>query len=254
MMGRIAQHLERKADLRRHLITSLIYPAIVVFASIGISLFLMVVIIPKFSAFLAKTSRSLPPMTQALVDVSNGLIANAPFLFLAVILCVLALIYSYKTDAGRLAIDRAILFLPVVGSVITKGAMVQLNWSLSILLRSGVTLLSSLRISAEVIENRVIRMAVENTAEGILNGKDLSGSLKQHPVIPKEMVRLAAVGERTGTLDEVMKELAKFYDMELQAGIKRMSTAIEPILILLVGGLVGFVYIAFFQAVMSLTG
>ncbi len=254
IMDRIAKHLEHKADLKRHLITSLIYPVIVVIAAIGVSIFLMFVIIPKFSEFFAKTNRTLPPLTQSLVDVSSVLITAGPYLLLAFVLFVVFLIRFYKTKAGRLSLDGFFLFLPVVGTVITKAAMVQLTWSLAILLKSGLNLLSSLRISGGVIGNRVIQSAVEKAAEAILNGKDLSGSLARSPVIPKEVIYLSAVGERTGALDEVMKELAAYYDKELQAGIKRMSAAIEPLLILIIGGMVGFVYAAFFQAVMSLSG
>ena len=254
VMDRVAQHLEHRADLKRHLITSLMYPTIVVIAAIGVCLFLMFSIIPKFSEFFAKTNRTLPPLTQSLVDVSSAFITAGPYLLLGFVLFVIFLIRFYKTKPGRLTLDRVFLFLPVVGAVITKAAMVQLTWSLAMLLKSGLNLLASLRISAGVIANRVIQNAVENAAEAILNGKDLSGSLAQSPVIPKEVIRLSAVGERTGALDEVMKELAAYYDKELQAGIKRMSAAIEPILILLIGGMVGFVYAAFFQAIMSLAG
>lgn len=253
VLDRIAEHLEQKATLRRNLITSLIYPAIVLLSSVGVAIFLVATVIPRFAEFFARSNRSLPPMTQNLIDVSNFVLSVGPYLLLGLALLVVAGITAYATERGRLAIDRGVLFVPVVGAVITKAAMAQTSWALAMLLRSGVTLLESLRVGAGIIGNKAIRGAMEGAAEQILNGRDLARALQQD-VIPELVARLSAVGERTGSLDHVMQELGGHYDRELQASIKRMTATVEPLLILLIGGMVGFVYYAFFQAVFSMAG
>lgn len=253
VLDRIAEHLSHKAALRRNLITSLIYPGMVVIASFGVSIFLVLGVIPRFAEFFARSNKTLPPMTQNLIDVSNFIIAVGPYLIVLAIAAFAATVYTYRTERGRYALDRFIIVMPVVGAVITRAALAQITWAQAMLLRSGVTLLESLRVSAALVANRAIRGAFENAAEKILQGHELARCLRD-PVIPPLVAELAAVGERTGTLEHVMQELGGYFDRELQASVKRMSAMIEPTLILVIGGMVGFVYYAFFQAVFSMAG
>jgi len=253
VLERIAEHLEQKANTKRNLITSMIYPGIVMVSSIVVSGFLIAVVIPKFAEFFARSHKKLPPVTQAMLDLSDNMIASAPYLLVGLIVFFGLFSYTYSTGKGRLIIDAAFLKVPVIGTIITRSSMAQVTWAMSMLLKSGVTLLESLRVSRELVNNRYIKNALTEAATKVLNGRDLSGSLR-HPALPLLVVNLSAVGEKAGSLDHVMGELGNHYDRELQNSIKRMSNAIEPLMILMIGGMVGFVYYAFFQAIFSLAG
>ncbi|MGE3805073.1 MAG: type II secretion system F family protein [Gemmataceae bacterium] len=251
VLDRAAEDLERRLEVRRKLITSLAYPLVVILSSVGVSAFLVWKVIPKFAAFFARRQVALPWTTQFLVDLSHWFADYGLYFLAAVGVAVAGFIIAYATRAGRAAFDRAFLMVPVFGNVLTSAAMAQSCQTLFVLLNSGVTLLDSLRIAAQVIGNRAIASRFEESAELILKGNDLAGSLK-HPVIPAMVSHAVAVGERTGALPPVLEKLSEFYDKDLQARIRRMSSLVEPAMILIVGGMVGFVYMAFFQAVFQL--
>ncbi len=249
--NRLATHLEKKAALRAQTINAMIYPTIVVIAALGVVIFLVVSIIPKFAKFLLGQGKKLPASTQFLIDASDFALKYGLFIAGAVILCIVSLVFAYKTPQGRLRLDAFSLKIPVIGKLLLHGAMAELNWSLSMMLRSGLTALDSLRICGRVITNRLISDKLYMAADQILMGKDLASSLK-HPAIPDLVTQMASVGEKTGTLDQVLQEVGSFYEEQLQVGVKRMSALIEPAMILFIGGIVGFVYYAFFQAMFSL--
>lgn len=249
--NRLATHLEKKAALRSQTINAMIYPSVVVVAAIGVVIFLVWKIIPQFAKFLLGRGKKLPPSTQFLIDASDFALKYGMYMFGGFIFIVLALILFYQTPQGRLAMDSAILKVPVIGPLLRFGAMAEFNWSLSMMLRSGVTAYESLKICGNVIANRLISNKLFYAANQILTGKELSASIRGK-AIPDLVTQMTAVGEKTGTLDQVLHELGVFYEERLQVGVKRMSAMIEPMMILVIGGIVGFVYYAFFQALFSL--
>lgn len=251
VMDRLADHLEKKAALKTQTINAMIYPAIVILAAVGVFVFLVIKIIPAFAKFFAGKGRGLPPSTQFLVDLSAFAVNNGLYILGLIALAVIGLMIAYQTRGGRLKLHHVLLRLPILGKLMTVAAMAQLNWSLAMMLRSGLNVLDALRITAQVIRNRVISDKLTAASDLILAGKDLSSSL-QHPRIPGIVTQMIAVGERTGTLDNVLQQLGDYYEERLQFGIKRLSTLMEPALILVIGGMVGFVYYAFFQALFQL--
>ena len=250
-LDRAAQHLERRAELQAKLLSSMIYPAVVVLTSIGVAAFLVFKVVPKFAAFFARRGGQLPWATQFLMDFSSWLIKYGPYLLLALSVSAGILFFMYLNPRGRYLIDRTLLYIPVIGSLLRVGAMAQFSQTLAMLLRSGLTLLESLRITGDVVSNRAFRKIIHQSSEEILKGRDLSSSLRER-LIPPLVVQVVAVGEQTGALSEVLSELSDFYDQQLQIKIRRMSALIEPLMILIIGGMVGFVYFAFFQAVLQL--
>ena len=248
---RLAAHLEKKAALRSQTINAMIYPSIVILFAIGVVIFLVWKIIPKFAQFLLGRGKRLPESTQFLIDLSAFALKNGVFILGGVLLLVIALVTYYQTASGRLLMDRLVLKVPVIGKLLLHGAMAELNWSISMMLRSGLTVYESLKIAGNVIGNRLISNRLNMAAEQILTGRDLSGSLSGKGM-PLLMTQMTTVGEKTGTLDQVLHELGVFYEELLQVGIKRMSALIEPVMILVIGVIVGFVYYAFFQALFSL--
>lgn len=249
--NRLATHLEKKAALRAQTINAMIYPAVVVLAAMGVVIFLVWKIIPKFAQFLIGRGKKLPDSTQFLIDASDFALKYGLFFLVAFILAIVMLVLAYQTPQGRMKLDSFVLKIPVIGKLLSHGAMAELTWSLSMMLRSGLTAFEGMKICGKVITNRLISSRLYHASEQILTGRDIASSLK-HPAIPDLVTQMTAVGEKTGTLDSVLQEVGTFYEEQLQTGVKRMSAMIEPALILIIGGIVGFVYYAFFQALFSL--
>lgn len=251
IMERLAIHLDKKAALRAQMINAMIYPSIVVLAAIVVGIFMVVSIIPKFAKFLLGKGKALPASTQMLVDISDYVRINGLWMLGSVAAFIIILLVLYQTRAGRLRIDQLLLRMPVIGDLLVTGSMAQMSWALSILLRSGVTVFDSLKITGNLLGNRVYADKLQEASSKILEGRDMAKSI-DHPRIPALVTQMVAVGEGTGNLDGVLLELGIYYEKLLEIAIKRLAAMIEPAMILVIGGMVGFVYYAFFQALFSL--
>jgi type IV pilus assembly protein PilC len=251
IFDRLATHLEKRVALKSQTINAMIYPAVVVVAAFGVVTFLVVKIIPAFAKFFAGRGRDLPPSTQFLIDASDFALKYGLYILGAILLMIIGIVVAYNQPMGRLKIDGFLLRIPVIGKLLTHGAIAELTWSLSMMLRSGLTVFDALKIASNVMANRLISTKLKAASALILTGRDMASSIKT-PAIPELVTQMISVGERTGTLDHVLLELGVFYEAQLQVGVKRLSAMIEPALILVIGGIVGFVYYAFFQALFQL--
>ncbi len=253
IMERLAVHLEKKSQLRKQLINALIYPVIVILAAIGVATFMVVAIIPKFAQFIQGRGKRLPESTQALIDGAAFIRENGLTIIGATIAILLFIFILYKTYKGRRVIDRVLLSVPVVSKPIIYASMAQMNWALSILMRSGITIFDSLKITADLLENKIYSDKLRQASDRVMAGRDLASSIK-HPQIPPIVTHMIAIGEQTGSLDRIQQELGVYYQDLLEIVIKRLSALIEPVMILVIGVMVGFVYYAFFQALFALAG
>ncbi|WP_309386451.1 type II secretion system F family protein [Cerasicoccus frondis] len=249
---RLAENLERTKELKRQLLSALFYPMIVLMTSLAVVTGLVIWVIPRFATFLEVRNVSLPNSTQLLLDIGDWTLHYGRVLGPFIGIVIFLIFAAYTFEAGKQVIDRIFLRLPLVGTAIQYSAMAQAGWSLSLLLRSGLPALESLRINGQAAGNLAIRESFVKAADELLVGRALSRSFEQ-PHFPLMMRHMAAVGEKSGELDVVMEDLGQYYQNELAAKVKLMSAMIEPVLILIVGGLVGFVYFSMFQAVMSVS-
>jgi len=253
VMSRVADHMELKAKLKREVLATLFYPGITMLLAMGMFYFLVTGVIPKFAKFFENNNKPIPPQTQSLLDVSAFFTQWGGYIMLGIALAIGAILYAYSRPRGRFLIDRILLKVPLIGSIISLGAMSQATWSLSMLLRSGLPLVDSLNIVKQVATNRVIATAFHQAAEAVLRGRDLGSSLKS-PYITPLVQQLASVGERSGGLDQVMQEAGRFYHQMLESKNKLLGSLIEPVAILVIGGMVAYVYIAFFKAIFAISG
>lgn len=249
-----AQHLERTRQMRLTVFNALMYPAIVALMAIGVTAFLVIGVIPKLQKYLSGRGRTLPAITQNLLDVVAWLQEWAPLLGVLGGASLVALFFIHRWPPGRLALDAFFLRIPIVGRVLRLAGTATLARGLGSLIESGVTLLDSLRTVEKLVGNRALGARIDAAREAVLRGGTLASSLSQGREFMPMLPRMVAVGESAGTLSSVLREVADFHESQLVAAIRRMSMLIEPVVILIVGGIVGFVYIAFFVALFSLTG
>ena len=251
-MTRAAEHLELHRDVRMMVINALIYPCIATLMAIGVTVYLVAVVIPKISTFIESSGSKLPAITQALIDFSAWTRLNGLQILAVVAGCALAWFAIRKHPLGREAEDVILLRIPIVGRILRLSQTAIFARGMSLLIDSGVTLLDSLNIVEKLLSNRRFSRRIGDARLGVMRGEPLAAALeKAHEFFPL-LIRMTAVAETTGTLGPTLDEVARFHEKLLVISIKRFSLLIEPVMIIVTGTIVGFVYIAFFMALFSM--
>jgi type IV pilus assembly protein PilC len=249
---RLAALIERRAEVRRQLITALVYPGFVVLAAVAVITFLVVTVIPRFATFLSGRGRAIPWAAQTMMDAADWCARWGGAIAMSIAAIVAGIPLLRRIPAARLLIDRAALSIPVVGPTLVTAAMAQITWIFGVLVKSRLTVLEALRICTQVSSNAAFARVFARASDDVLAGKALAVALEQ-PVLPRLVRHMAAVGERSGQVDMVMESLGAHYQKVLDARVKLLATMIEPVLTVLIGGVVGFVYYAFFQAMLTVS-
>ena len=253
-LSRAADQMESRRNLRTAVINALVYPLVTVAMAIGVSAYLVAAVIPKLAEFLREGGVELPGMTTMLMDFADFARANGlPILGWT---AAAALLWA----AGRLfprtreAEDAFLLRMPVTGRILRLSGTALFARAMQIMAESGVTLLDALDVAARLMPNARLSRRVADAREGVVRGGSLADSLRPAREFMPMLPRMAAVGEVTGSLSESFGEVARFHEMLLAIAIKRFGMLIEPVMIVVTGGIVGFVYIAFFMALFAMAG
>jgi type IV pilus assembly protein PilC len=249
-----AQQLESQRNLRTLVLNALAYPVFAIVMAVGVCAFLVVGVIPKIAEFLESGGASLPATTQILVDVADWLRANGLAVLVVIAIAVIAFFVARMVPAGRRALDTIALRLPVAGRIQRLAGTAVFSRAMGMLVESGVTLLDSLDVVRSLLANTRLAGRVREAYGTVLRGGQLAPALKARGDFMPMLSQMVAVGETTGSLGEAFAEVARFHEMMLAVAIKRFSVAIEPVLIVITGGIVGYVYIAFFMALFSMAG
>lgn len=253
MCNYAAELLERRRKLKGQILQAMAYPALVILITIGIVTFLMVSVIPKIMKFLSNRSSGLPSITQALVDVTEFLQKNGLYLLAAPFVLTIVIVLLRKNPQIAVYVDYVFLRIPVFGKVICASCNMLWCRTLGILLKSGINIVSALEFTYGALNNHFYRDELKEMREIISQGHPLSTALRVSglkPFIPLADAMLV-VGENTGRMDVGLMKLADFCDLDLQRRIAFLSKMIEPALFVVVGSIVGFVYIAFFMGLMA---
>jgi type IV pilus assembly protein PilC len=254
VLTKAAVSLEQRRHLRTSLLTALTYPAIVLLAAIGVTGFMALNVIPKLEKFLATIGRQLPPITRLLLDITHTIQNYFPHALAATVVLGAAGVAVYLWPPGRLVVDRLVLRIPLIGTLIRLAGTITFASNLGALLQSGIRILEGLRTVERLQRNRHLAQQVNAARDAIMHGGNLATPLSTPWAFMRMLSRMVAVGETAGTLDEVLAEVARFYEAQLQSKIRQLSVIIEPVIIVVVGGIVGFVYIAFFMALFAAGG
>jgi len=255
----LADEAEKSASLSKKVKSAMIYPVVVLSILVGAIILVMVVVVPKLSQLFLGTGTELPLSTKILIVSSDWFTSSLLFIpnwLLFIILVVGAMTgisYWKKTPVGRLAWDKLMLRLPIFGNLHRKIALTSFSRQLALLSSSGVSIVHSLEIAAGAIGNEVYhRRLIEVKAE-VERGVPINKSLEDDPLFPDLLVGMIAVGEQTAQLGAVTEKIAAFYDEEVETAVKNLSTAMEPIIIVTIGLLVGGLVMAIMQPIMGLT-
>lgn len=249
---RLADYTENYSALRDKVQSALTYPILMAVVSSGILLFLLSYVVPKITKIFTEMKADLPAMTKILLAVSGFMqdywwvfIAAAGFAFIAVRL-------SLRTPAGRLRYDRYVLSVPYFGKLLKKVALARFARTLSTLLTSGIGLLQSLDIVKNVVNNTVLSQAIEDGRNSIREGQSIAPPLKKSGLFPSMLIHMIAVGEKSGELEQMLSKAADTYDNEVDAQIVSLTSIMQPVMTLLMGGVVLFIVLAILLPIFTL--
>ncbi len=257
IMSRLSIYLEKRQKLVSQVRGAMVYPAIVIVVASGVMTVLLAFVIPAFERMFQDFGGgkdALPKLTQIVVALSHGFVSNLPFILVAVLIGVVSFVYTYRTTGGKRFFHKTLLRMPIVGTVLRKIAVARFTRTLGTLLQSGVPILDALDICARTSGNVIIEEGIQHVRKSISEGKNMAEPLTQAKVFPEMVVQMISVGEQTGALDQMLNKIADFYEEETDIAVAAMTSAIEPILMVGVGGMVGVVLIAMYLPIFSLAG
>ncbi|MBW4669749.1 MAG: type II secretion system F family protein [Cyanomargarita calcarea GSE-NOS-MK-12-04C] len=247
VMNRLAKLLEDVARLQNQIKAAMAYPGVVGFIAVAIFLGMTIFLIPIFAKIFVEIGTELPPLTQFLMDCSNILRSEKSLLIVvAIVVFVVAYKQYYKTAVGRQTIDRISLKVPLFGDLIQKTAVARFSRTFGSLTRSGVPILTSLEIVRDTSGNQVIANAIEAARNEIQQGGMISIALQKEKVFPPMAIQMISIGEETGELDGMLMKVADFYEDEVEQAVKALTSVLEPLMIVVVGGMVGTILLAMY--------
>jgi type IV pilus assembly protein PilC len=252
ILMRLAVFLEKADALRRKIKGAMIYPSVILTVAIGAVAIMLIVVIPVFKTMFADAGIELPGPTQFVIMLSELLQARWWAFVLGIAMTVVGVRQFYKTPSGQLLIDRMVLYMPIVGPLQRKAAIARFTRTLGTLVSSGVAILDGLEITAKTSGNRVLHDAIMESRTSIAGGETISEPLKKSGVFPPMVTSMINVGEQTGGMDEMLTKIADFYDGEVDAAVEALLAAMEPVMIVFLGVIVGGMLIAMYLPIFDM--
>ncbi len=254
ILQRLGAYIEKNEKLKRRVKGAMMYPSIVLVVAVGVTLVMLMFVTPTFEKMFKDFGGAMPAPTQFLIDLSHAL---TTYWYLLVGIPV-ALFIAWRawvgTAAGRMQWDAFVLKVPVAGSLVRKIAVARFTRTLGTMLSSGVPILDALEIVAKSSGNKVIERAILTVRLRIAEGKNIAGPLAETKVFPPMVVQMIGVGEATGAMDQMLNKIADFYDDEVDVAVGALTSAIEPVMMVFLGGMVGGFMVAMYLPIFSVAG
>ena len=239
VLVQLAETLERQAKLRSKIRSAAAYPVAVLVLVSGIATGMLIFVVPMFKSMYKQVGGTLPAPTLMLIKISNIFTSYFPVVVGLAFGVFFAGRRFVRTPRGRMIWDTLKLRTPIFGRVVHRTALSRFAHTLSVLLRSGVPILESLEITSDTVNNAVLGEAIKDVQNGVKGGDTVARPLANHPSFPPMVTQMMAVGEETGALDEMLEKVASFYDQEVESLVDGLTSLIEPLLIVIMGALVG---------------
>jgi type IV pilus assembly protein PilC len=252
ILNRLATYLEKSEDLRRRVKGAMTYPLVVLVAAVLSTSGMLLFVIPTFAQVFTDFGGTLPLPTRIVLAMSNVLRSYWWAIVGAGVAVTVGIGRFYKTERGREIGDRFLLKIPVLGAVIQKSAIARFTRTLGTLLQSGVPILAGLEITARTAGNKVLEKALLQTRASIRGGQTIAAPLRDLTVLPPMVVQMISVGEETGSLDAMLAKIADFYEDEVNAAVAALASIIEPVMIIVMGTIVGGMLVAMYLPMFKL--
>jgi type IV pilus assembly protein PilC len=256
ILNRLAVYIEKNVKLKRQVRGALVYPVAVFFIAIGVMAVMMLYVVPTFEKMFSDFGGedSLPPLTQLVIGISNTFVDRLPIMIGGAVAAFLAFTTSYRTTKGKRFWHWLLLTVPPIGPTMRKIAVARFTRTLGTLLSSGVPILDALAVVGKASGNVILETAIAKTAEKISAGTSMAEPLAETKVFPGMVVQMIGVGEETGALDQMLNKIADFYEEEVDVAVGALTAMLEPIMMVGIGGLVGFILIAMYMPIFDIAG
>ena len=253
ILFRLAEFLEKQLALKHKVTNAVLYPALMMIVGISVLFFLMTFVVPKITAVFTSLKQALPWPTVVLMSISHFLADYWPVILGGVVLMVWAVRRAMKTETGQLTADRWLLKIPLIGQVARLVAISRLTSTLATMLASGVQLLDAMEVAKRVMSNRVLEHAVEGARQNIREGETIAEPLKRSGEFPALVTHMIAVGERSGEMEEMLRRIGHIYDGEVDRVITRFTSLLEPIMMVFLGIVIGFIVVAMYLPIFKMS-
>ncbi|MFW9906042.1 MAG: type II secretion system F family protein [Candidatus Thorarchaeota archaeon] len=251
---RYIDYMKKISEIRQKVISASVYPIILTIVSIFTVLFLLIYIVPSFTKTYFEAGTQLPGITLILVNTTEFLRSNATYMILFFLAIIIGYHYSKRTEAGKAYLDELKLKIPFWGSLYINYSISRLTRTLATILRGGIPLVESIRISSGTITNTYLKSKLEEAANNLEKGAGFAESLSNTNTFPNLALRMLEAGEMSGTLEEVLDDVADFYESDIDMKISILTSSIEPALMVVMGLLIGFIVLAMYMPIFKMAG
>ena len=252
ILGRLSAYLEKSEKIKKQITSAMVYPGVIIAVAALVVTGILVFIIPRFQDMYTSSGKQLPAITVMVVNLSQfflhqwyvviAIAVGTPFFFLQ----------WYRTDGGKTAMDRFLIQAPVFGELVQKAAVARMTRTLATLLGSGVSVVEALDIAAKTAGNAVIEEALVRSKEAVISGRPLAAPLLREKMIPDMVTQMISIGENSGTLDIMLGKIADFYEDDVENAVKGMTSIIEPILMVVLGGIIAVLVVAMYLPIFDM--
>jgi len=254
VLDRLATHMEESEELKGEIKSAMTYPVVSLVMICCISLGLLVFVLPQFRDIFDSLKQDMPILTEAVMNLSDLAQSNFGLILFSVLGSILGIRMLINTHRGRRVWDALILRIPIFGPLMQKTIVSRFSGTFATLIRSGVPILGALEIVSKTTGNVHYSEAIEKSAEAVRQGENLGNPLSRTKRFPPMVCRMIAIGERSGSLEQLLEKVSQFYDSEVRSTVKQLTSLIEPFLILIMGGVVGTMVLAMFLPLLQMIG
>jgi len=253
ILNRLAAYIEKAMKLKKKVKGAMVYPIVVSSIAVLVIAVIMIFVVPTFSKMFAQMGGTLPLPTRLVINASDFIAGIGGLLTgIGITVFIVAIIQFKKTEKGGRIVDKILLKLPIFGPLLNKVAVAKFTRTLGTLVSSGVPILDGLEITAKTSGNKIVEDAIMEVRKGVVAGKTLAEPITKAKVFPPMVTHMIAVGESTGALDAMLAKIADFYDDEVDASVNNLTAMMEPLLMVFLGGAVGFIVIAMYLPIFKL--
>lgn len=254
ILKQMADYIEKIVKLKGKVKVAMVYPVVVLIIALSVVAGLMIFVVPKFKEIFSNRGDALPGLTQVIINISDFTIEYWYLLLFGIIGFFYGFYKYYQTDAGRKVVDNTLVRIPAFGDLVVKSAIAKFSRTLSTLLGSGVGIVEAMEISASVSGNAKIENMLNDAKLSIIKGQSMSTPMAQQKIFPPMVVQMIAVGEQSGALDNMLAKIADFYEDEVDVAISSLTSLMEPVMIVVLGGIIGFLVIALYLPIFQMAG
>lgn len=251
-LQQIGLQLDKLAKLKSKIISALTYPLITLVVAVGVLIFLLVKVIPEVAKLYSQGGAKMPELTLFVMSISDWFVVNFPLIMGVIFGTIFGMFSLYQLEAFRQVFDPFLLRVPLFGTLVLKGAVAQMTRTMATLVQAGVPLLSVFEIILKLVKNRAINKSLQTAASFVSEGKTIAQGLSHHGIFPPMLIHMINIGEMTGRLDELLAKVASIYEDEVDDAIGALTGILQPLIIVLVGGLIAFLLVAMYMPIFQL--